>query len=152
AAVILLLFLRARAAASPVDDDAEAGDDIDHAFSSAEARLGAGSAKDRKLGRLPPFLVLGPTGSTKRSVISHSGLDAELLAGEVFRADAVVPTQAVNLWYGQGTVIVDAGGRLLEDAARWQRLGKNLRPHRLAAALGRGRQAPRMALLCVGCD
>jgi type VI secretion system protein ImpL len=152
AAVILLFFLRARAAAAALDDETEAGDDIDHAFSSAEARLGAGSATDRKFGRLPLFLVLGPTGSTKSSVISHSGLDPELLAGEVFRADAVVPTEAVNLWYAQGTVIVEAGGRVLDDAPRWERLIRHLRPNRLAAALGRGRQAPRMALLCIGCD
>jgi type VI secretion system protein ImpL len=152
AAILMLLFLRARARGAAVVDDDEAADGIDHAFTSGEARLGAGSATDRKIGRLPLILVLGPTGSTKSSVITHSGLDAELLSGEVFRADAVVPTEAMNLWYAQGTVIVEAGGRLLEDAPRWQRLVRHLQPNRLAAALGRGRQAPRMALLCVGCD
>src|SRR5690606_356713 len=45
----------------------------------------------------------------------------------------------------------EAGGGLLDDAGRWQRLLRRLRPTRFAAALGRGRQAPRAAVVCYSC-
>jgi type VI secretion system protein ImpL len=150
AAVLVLLYVRARMAKEP---EVAGGAEIDEAVSAAEARLASSNlAVDSRIGRLPVALVLGPTGSTKTSIVVHSGLDPELLAGEVQRGDAVMATDPVNIWYAHGAVVVEAGGRMLEDAARWRRLLGHLQPRRFAAALGRGRQAPRFAVLCFACD
>lgn len=152
AAILALLYLGARARRRRATE-IDGGEDIDQLIAAAEARLEASDqTTESRLGRLPVGLVLGPTGSTKSSILRHSGLDPELLAGEVERGDAVVPTDPINVWYAHGTVLVEAGGRLLEDEARWRRLVRRLLPSRLAAALGRGRQAPRFAILCIACD
>lgn len=152
AAVLVLLYLLARARARQ-EPEIEGGDDIGQAIAAAEARLAASNlTTESHIGRLPLAVVLGTSGSTKSSVLMHSGLDPELLAGEVMRGDTVVPTDPVNVWYAHGTILVEAGGRLLEDAARWRRLLRQLRPRRLAAAFGRGRQAPRIAIVCFACD
>src|SRR5262249_29905932 len=58
----------------------------------------------------------------------------------------------LNVWYAHGTIVVEAGGKLFDDADRWTQFVKHLHPSRLAAAIGRGKQAPRIAILCVGCD
>ncbi|HSJ10166.1 MAG TPA: type VI secretion protein IcmF/TssM N-terminal domain-containing protein [Longimicrobiales bacterium] len=150
AAVLVFLYvaarLRTRAAVVPVDA-------IDQTIAAAEASLARSrTAAEARLGRQPLALFLGPAGSTKSSVITHSGLEPELLAGEVLRGDAVVPTDPANVWYAQGTLLVEAGGRLLDDPGRWTRFTAHLRPSRLAAALGRGAQAPRLAVVCYGCD
>jgi type VI secretion system protein ImpL len=50
------------------------------------------------------------------------------------------------------TVFLEAGSRLLDDQSRWSRLVRYLRPKRLAAAIGRGTQAPRVAVVCFPCD
>jgi len=147
----VLLLLR-RAAAQPAAP-APTADDIDHAFAGAQERLHAStSTVEWRLSQLPIVLVMGPTGSTKSSIVTHSGVDADLLHGEVSRGDTIIPTDPVNVWYTRGTVLVEAGGRLLDDDGRWTRLISHLRPSRIAAALGRGRQAPRAAVVCVACD
>lgn len=148
ALVLVLLLRRARSAPQTAGDE-----DIDAAIAAAESRLAASrQTPESRIGRLPLALVLGPAGSTKTTVITHSGLDPELLAGEVTRGDAVVPTEPLNAWYAHGSILLEAGGRLLEDADRWRSLVRHLQPHRLAAAVGRGRQAPRIAIVCFPCD
>lgn len=150
AAVLTLLLLRARARAG---SDKDGSDDVDQVIAAAEARLAASSlTSESRLARLPIALVLGPRGSTKTSVLMNSGLDPELLAGEVVRGDAVIPTDPVNVWYAQGTILVEAGGPLLDDADRWRRLVGHLQPRRFAAAVGRGRQASRIAIVTFPCD
>jgi type VI secretion system protein ImpL len=151
AAVLLLVFLLKRARQAPATS--VGASDIDHTLATAEARLAAaGSTADSKLGRRPVAIVLGAAGSTKTSIVTHCGLDPELLAGEVMRGDTVIPTDPMNVWYADGTVFVEAGGALLDDTDRWAHFARRLRPSRLAAAFGRGRQAPRMAILCIACD
>jgi type VI secretion system protein ImpL len=153
AAVLVYLFVRSRAARALPAPDSAGTDDIALALAAAQARLGASrAAGESRIANLPLILVLGPTASTKTSVVAHCGLDAELLSGEVLRGDVPVPTDPVNVWYARGNVIVEAGGRLLDDPARWQQLVRRLRPSRLAAAVGRGTQAGRVAIVCFGCD
>ena len=72
-----------------------------------DARRGARAARDvearaarsRTFGALPVLLVVGPEASTKTTTVVRSGLDPELLAGDVFRGETVAPTTGVNLWY-----------------------------------------------------
>jgi type VI secretion system protein ImpL len=125
-------------------------DEIASAFRSARKRLdeaGRGSP-----GKLPVVLVLGPRGATKTTSVVESGLDPELLAGEVHQGDTVVPTEGVNVWYASGSLFVEAEGGMMKERNRWEALVDHLRPDRLAAALGRGRLAPRVAVVCVPCD
>jgi len=153
AATVLTLVLALRRARNEPPPAAEGEDDIDLAFAGAQARLrGSHAAADSRIARMPLVLVLGPTGTTKSSIVTNSGIDAELLHGEVFRGDAVIPTNPVNVWYAQGKVLVEAGGGLLDDSGRWTRLLSHLRASRVAAAVGRGRQAPRVVVVCFGCD
>jgi type VI secretion system protein ImpL len=130
----------------------EGPDDVALALAAARERLARSSAPSSRLGRLPLTLVVGPRGSTKTTLVARTGLEPELLAGEVYRGDLVVETEGINLWYHDGTVVLEAGGALLEDEGRWKRLLRRIRPSRLAAALGRGGQAPRSVVLCFGAD
>ncbi len=128
---------------------------IDATLAAAKAQLAASKragAASTHLGGLPVLLVVGPTGATKTTTIVRSGLDPELLAGDVFQGDTVATTEAVNFWYAQSTVVVEAGGALVRDVSSWQRLLRELRPRSLRAALTGRPQAPRLALVCFGCD
>jgi type VI secretion system protein ImpL len=152
AAVLAGMYTAARARRAPVPE-AEEGDDVGEVLQAAQARLAASAlAGSSRISALPVVLVIGPSGSAKTSAVVHSGVDPELLAGEVERAGAVLPTGLLNVWYGRETVFLEAGGALLDDEGRWQRLVHHLQPGRLAAVMGQGSQAPRSAVVCFPCD
>jgi type VI secretion system protein ImpL len=151
AAGLAYLYLAARARRKPAAPAAP--DEVAEALAAAEARLASAAlAGSSRVSTLPVVLLVGPAGSAKTSAVVHSGLEPELLAGEVERAGAAVPTAGVNVWYARETVFLEAGAPLLDDDARWAGLVRHLQPRRLAAALMRGPQAPRVAVVCVGCD
>jgi type VI secretion system protein ImpL len=114
----------------------------------AAARLAAGA----KLSSLPAVFLLGETGGGKTSAMDQSGLDAELLAGQVYQESSIVPTRVANLWFARKTVFVEAGGPLLDDAGSWVRLVKHFVPSRFRSIFGGARLAPRAALVCVDCE
>ncbi len=149
AGVLLYYFrhdLRKPVAGSPAGS-------IDATIAAARAQLAAAQRMSKpNLGALPVLVVLGPTGSAKTTTIVRSGLDPELLAGDVFRGETVAPTEGANLWFAQGTVVVEAGGPLVEDASGWRQLVRALRPRSLRSALTGRAQSPRLALVCFGCD
>ncbi len=98
-------------------------------FRDAEAKLAASRlGREARLGTLPLVLALGDEGSAKSSTIVNSGLDAELLAGHVYQEGYIVPTRAVNLWFARDVVLVEAGGKLIEDAGRWTAILRRLQP------------------------
>lgn len=148
AAGVVFWYLRARAKAHP--EPTPADDEIDALLVQAKQRLAAGR-KGAKLGKVPVVLLVGPQGGTKTTVVVRSGLDPELLAGEVYRGDAVVPSR-VNVWFAEDAVFMEAGGRLLNEPSGFSRLIGHLQPSRLGALLPRGAQAPRLALVCFPCD
>jgi type VI secretion system protein ImpL len=96
--------------------------------------------------------LLGESGGGKSSVMDQSGLDAELLAGQVYQESSIVPTRVANLWFARKTVFVEAGGPLLEDSASWVRLVKHFVPSRFSSIFGGARLAPRAAVVCVDCE
>jgi type VI secretion system protein ImpL len=148
ASALVNLVASARLHESGVANAVPGGSDvIDAAVAAARSRLGGAS----RLRGAPTILVLGPTGSAKTTIVTESGLAPELIAGEARREGVTVPT-AVNIWYAQETLLVEAGGGVLQDPALWVRLLRHLRPGRLAAALGRRAQASRLALVCFPCD
>ncbi len=130
-----------------------AHEEIDALIRDAEAKLAAARiAGGAKLGNLPAIFLIGEAGSTKTSTMMHSGLEPELIAGQVFQDTAVVPTRSANLWFARRAIFAEAGARLMADNAGWQRLVRRLRPGKLGSALGKGQQAPRAALLCFDCE
>jgi type VI secretion system protein ImpL len=152
-ATLVVAWFILRRPSKPAPPSTDEGREIDTAIATAKARLAASRhAGSIRLHKLPVVLLLGSEGSTKTTTLVRSGLDPELLAGEVFRGDTVAPTRSVNLWYSQQTVFVEAGGQVTADPSRWMRLVRHLQPHRLRAALSRRAQAPRLAVVCFSCE
>ncbi len=129
--------------------DAGSADDISRIVREAEARLAHSNvAKGAKLGSLPVVFVLGPNGSAKTNAVLHSGLEPELLAGQVYQDTTVVPTRGANLWFARQSVLVDAGGALAVNPQAWSQLVKRVDPGRMSGVMGKGVQAPRAAVVC----
>ncbi len=137
---------RRKKAGETGDAAAQAGDEIDLLIRDADARLTGTNLG--KLGNLPVILLAGPPGSAKTNTLAHSGLEPELMAGQVYQDNAIVPTRSCNLWFARQIVFVDSGGAVLHDPARWMRLVKRLAPRKLSAALGGKGRAPRAAVVC----
>lgn len=118
-------------------------DDLIRAASDrlAQSKAGAGVAN------LPMIFVVGDKSTAKTSTILNSGLDAELLAGQVYQDNVVAPTRAANIFFARGTVFVEAGGALMANPQSWTALVKKLAPSRLKS-MGASGQAPRGVLLC----
>src|SRR5512133_1437213 len=126
---------------------------IDATLAAARAQLAtAARLKKPSFGSLPIVVVLGPEGSTKTTTVVRSGLEPELLAGDVFRGETVAPTAGVNLWYAQNAVVVEAGGPVSASESVWQHLTESLRPRSLRSALTGRAQSPRFAVVCFACD
>jgi type VI secretion system protein ImpL len=149
--VVLLVIRqkRAKAAAEPVEP--AGGDEISVLIRAAESKLsGAKLESGARVGNLPVLLLLGETGSTKTSVMLHSGVEAELLAGQVYENEDVAPTRSANFWFARRMLFVEAGGSLLADDSQWRTLIKKLQPR--ASVVTRGEQAARAAVVFYDCE
>lgn len=129
---------------------AAAADEISILLRQVEQKLRV--SKQNSLGSLPVVFILGELNSAKTSTVIHSGLEPELLAGHVIQDGDVAPTSTINVWYARNTVFIEVAGKLLSDAHLWMRLLRQTRPKQISAALGKGEQSPRAALICVECD
>jgi len=130
-------------------EGAGGSEDIDALVREAEAKLGgARRPQGSRIGGYPLIYVLGETGSAKTSIVVHAGLEPELLAGQVYQDSNIVPTPSANLWYTFQTVFAEAGGKLLNDAARWTQFVLRSRQANLGSVLSGRQQAPRAAVLC----
>ena len=112
------------------------------------ARLHGGSS----IGSLPVFFLLGDNGSAKTSTLTNSGLDPELLAGQVLSDSQIVSTRLANLWVARRNIWVEAGGAFTGDAQAWQHLVRRLEAGKIAAVFGGKRQAPRAVVVFFDCD
>ena len=112
-----------------------------------QSTLGRGT----DLSNLPIVFVMGDPGATKTTVVIHSALDPELLAGQVYRDNEVLPTSTANLWYTRQAIFVDPAGTMMGQRERWRRLVKLLQPARFSA-MGKKAQAPRAAIVCFDCE
>ena len=86
----------------------------------AQSKAGAGVAN------LPMIFVDRRPGTAKTSTILNSGLEPELLAGQVYQDNAVAPTRAANIFFARDTVFVEAGGALMANPPAWTRLVEKL--------------------------
>jgi type VI secretion system protein ImpL len=137
------------------DDDSQTGgtDDLDALVREAVRRLKHSTlGRGSNLGSLPLVFVLGDAGATKTTVVIHSALDPELLAGQVYRDNEVLPTGTANIWYTRQAIFVDPAGSMMAQPDRWRRLVRLLQPGRFSAAIGKRAQAPRAALVCFDCE
>jgi type VI secretion system protein ImpL len=100
-----------------------------------------------KLSSLPLILILGPEKSGKTSVVTRSGLDPELLAGQVYQDTETVPTENLNIWLARQTLLVELAAPLAADPAALALVLKHLTPGRIGAAFRRSRPA-RSILFC----
>jgi type VI secretion system protein ImpL len=70
--------------------------------------------------KLPLFLMGGTEGAGKTSTFLKSGLEPDLLAGQVFRDGNVVPTRLANIWFAEDCLFTELSGTLFGgDTARW---------------------------------
>ena len=120
--------------------------EADPVIQEANARL-AQSKAGATVANLPMIFVIGDRGTAKTSTLLHSGLEPELLAGQVYQDNIVTATRSANIFYARGTVFVEAGGALMGNPASWSRLVARLQPGKLKSLGGSG-QAPRGVLLC----
>jgi type VI secretion system protein ImpL len=148
AALALWWFLREKTPAA--DGAAPAGDkdELELLFREAELRLAKSQlGSGAKFATLPAFFVLGESGATKTTVVLHSALEPELIAGHVYQDNDVIPTKLANIWFARKNLLVEAASATLDDDKRWGSLINRLRPGRLLT-VKETQQAPRAALLC----
>lgn len=137
------------------DAAAGAGDDtqdVDVLVQDAVRRLrGSSLGHGASLGKLPLVFLVGESGSAKTNTIVNSALDPELLSGQVYQDNQILPTRITNFWYTRQAVFADVAGGVLHDSKKWARLVRLLRPGRVSTALQRGQQAPRAVIVCFDC-
>jgi type VI secretion system protein ImpL len=154
AAAVVVWFLankkkeEERAAAGAEEEAQEGGDEIAVLIREAEKKLSTGQLeKGARIGNLPAILLLGEAGGAKTSTVLNSALEPELLAGQALKDGDVISTRSANLWYSRRTLLVEASGKLMDDATARAILFKRMQPRK--AVVGKGGQAPRAALVCV---
>ncbi len=156
-AVGVWLWFRSRSHAANAEADsapAEAGgtDEISLLARDADAKLAAAKlAQGGGIRNLPAIIVLGDRATTKTSVMVNSGLEPELLAGQVYHETAIVPTRAANFWFARKAVFAELGGKLLAEPQSWRSMVRRLAPGTLKSAAAGG-QAPRAAIICFDCE
>jgi type VI secretion system protein ImpL len=145
---------------APIEDQEEtepaeavSDNEIDLLIRDAENKLAAARlAQGSKIGNLPLLFIMGDQGSTKSTVIVNSGLEPELLAGQVYHDNMIVSTRAANLWFANGTIFTEVAPQVTSDATAWTRAIRSLRPRTLKSVVGGNAQAPRSALVCVNAE
>ena len=157
-AVLLWLHNRKAQASSTAPPSPGSGltesDDIVAALREAENRISTASRlpSGTRLSSLPIIFFVGDSGSGKTCVALQSGLEPELLSGNVLQDEGVAPTRLANFWFAKRTMLVEVGGKLLGDSQTWNRLLNKLAPSRWKQAFGGGPSAPRAAVVCFDCE
>jgi len=120
----------------------------------ADARVKqANRAGAKSLAALPLIYVIGDENSAKTQTVLQSGLDPELLAGNVYQDGLIVPTQLANLWLAGNYVVVEAGGALLRQSPLWLRLVRATIPARLGSVFSSDSRLPaRSVVVCVSVE
>jgi len=130
--------------------DTGGSDEIDLLIRDAEARLSASKlAGAAGIGNLPLIYLVGPQGGVKTNTVLNSGLEPELLAGQIYQENNVVaPTRSANLWFARNAIFAEVGSAVFENPTRWTRMIRKLKPGSLKSVMGGKQQAPRAAVLC----
>jgi len=128
------------------------GSDLDLLLHEAANRLaGAQRAGPRSLDSLPLLYILGDGNSAKTTAVIKSGFDPELLAGQVYREQDVVPTGVANFWFAQAAAFVEAGDAVRKALPLWNKLVRRTRPKTISSAMGK-EMPVRAAVVCVSSE
>ncbi|MFP5230371.1 MAG: type VI secretion protein IcmF/TssM N-terminal domain-containing protein, partial [Acidobacteriota bacterium] len=151
AVIILVLYFRDRrrdAAAGKLPG----GSELNDLLREAERRIATAQRTGPKsLATLPLLYILGETNSCKTTTVLKSGLDPELIAGQVFRDQDVVATPVANFWYTRSAVLVEAGEAVRNTPPLWSRLIRRTRPKAIRSAVGQ--ETPvRAAVVCLSSE
>ena len=132
----LYLWLRSKQPAKP---GANSGDpEIDALCKEVDAKLAvAKTVQGAKINNVP----LGIPDGRKRicrktTTILNSGLEPELVMGQVYQDTNVIPTRLANVFLARQTLFMDTAGGFMNDGARWQRLVRRLAPGQLKSVVG----------------
>jgi type VI secretion system protein ImpL len=115
-------------------------------------RLFRDAAQKTKIRDLPVYLLIGDQGSGKTSLILNSGLQSELLAGQNRQGSPITPTERLNLWLINGSLVIEAPAPVWKDHSLATVLLRQLRYPALKTMLGRRRNAPRAVIACIPAD
>lgn len=153
AAVLAVLLIKKKksepAGTGGLNDEVTAlSNEANSRLASSQQVRGGGS----RISDLPLILFLGEGGSTKTTAIVSSGLEPELIAGQVYQDNAILTTRSGNLWIGAGALFAEASGALLNDASAFQRFVYYLRARGVGQAFGKSQQAPRAVVVCVSAE
>jgi len=120
----------------------------------ADARVKlAGRAGAKSLAAMPLIYVIGDENSAKTQTVLQSGLEPELLAGNVHQDGNIAPTQLSNIWLAGNYALVEAGGALLRQPSLWLRLLKATVPARLGSVFSKDSRLPaRSVVVCVSIE
>ena len=127
---------------------APAGAEIDVLLREADRKLKASRAASATIASMPVIFILGESGSAKTSVMLHSGLEPELLAGQVYDGSDVASTGVLNVWFARKTVFIEVSAKIASDPASWARVLQKTRPSQIKSAFGKGQFASRAVLMC----
>ena len=102
-------------AGSESGPSAGAADDILLILREAEARVASSTQLPRgtRLSSLPVIFLLGDAAAGKTCVATQSGLDPELISGQVYQEGNVAPTRLANLWFARASSRVSGVIRLV---------------------------------------
>jgi type VI secretion system protein ImpL len=143
---------------SPADATSSAGKtdntNLEALIRDADLKLKQGGhAGAKSVGAMPLIYVIGHENSAKTQTILQSGLEPELLAGQVYRDQSLVPTQSVNIWLAGSSLLLEAGGQLMRQPASWLRLLRLTQPSKVGAAFTNSSKLPtRAVVVCVSIE
>ncbi len=128
---------------------AKASDELEAALREAESKLaGARIEGGGRFDDLPVIFLVGSPGSTKTSSLINSGIEPELLSGQVYQEGHVSPTRLINLWLGAKSIFVEVGSKLFDDPSSWLQIIRRMQPRKISSVVGKKGQAPRAAVVC----
>ncbi len=127
------------------DDSSQA--QIESVLREAEAKLASSTLRTR-LSQMPVILVIGPDNTAKTTVVLRSGIDPELLAGQVSQEGAVMPTGIANAWLSKEAVLIEVGPGVQAEATTWEALARHIQPGKLGSAVRKSHRAPRAVVVC----
>ncbi len=155
----IVWWLRNRQQAKPAGETSSGADgaagagmaeDILLILREAETRVAASTLLPRgtRLSSLPVIFLVGDSAAGKTCVATQSGLEPELLSGQVYQEGNIAPTRLANVWFARKAVFVEMGGKTLGDANLWTRLLHRLAPGKLRSIFSGKPAAPRAAVVC----
>ena len=83
-----------------------------------------------KINNLPLVFLIGENGSVKTTTLVNSGLEPELVTGQVYQGSDIIPTRLANFFLARQTLVYGRRRRLYE------------RRHAVAAAGSAARSGP----------